>query len=137
VGRLSDGTSTSNQALVHLRDLMLNLDSCTLLLPGQHDYLEGTTRQLTADLVDKIVSTNVHGQHGNKRDMTGDDTSNLYPAISMMNHMKNANATFLPLQGKHRQDAAVVVSSRLIKKGEEICMQYLQDEAAVKAKWGI
>lgn len=137
VGRLSNGNNTSNQPLVPLRDLMLNLDSCPLLLPGHHDYLEGNTRQLTADLVDRIVSTNVHGRHDNKRDVTSDDTSDLYPAISMMNHMKNANATFLPLQGKHRQDVAVVVSTRPVKKGEEICMQYLPDKATVKAKWGI
>jgi SET domain len=132
VGRLSDGTSNLNNPLVPLRDLMLNFDSCPLLLPGHHDYLEGDTRLLTAEQISKIVSTNVHGGEKEKRR----NESNLYPAIAMMNHTKHANAEFVPLQGKSTKDVAVVATVRLVKKGEELCMQYLPDEAKVKANWG-
>jgi SET domain len=91
-----------------------------------HDYLEGDTRQLTAEQVSKIVSTNMHGSGQDKRR----DTSDLYPAISMTNHKKHVNANFVPLAQK---DVAVVATTRHVKKGEELCMQYLPDEPKVKA----
>lgn len=128
LGRLSDG-SNLDPPPVPLGELMLALDSCPLLLPGHHSYIEGGTGQLGAQKVEGIVRTNIHDVHAAKFDRTV-----LYPAVSMMNHNKDANAKFASVYEHSEQDVAVVVSDRPVKKGEELCMIDLRDE--VERKWG-
>ena len=112
---------------------MLSLDACPMLLPGHHDYLEGNTPQLTADSIEKIVSLNIHGLED-----TANDASELFPAISMMNHARNANSAFVPFTGTSSAvpSVAVVAAARNVKMGEEVCIRYLEDEAEVARHWG-
>jgi tetratricopeptide (TPR) repeat protein len=131
LARLSDGDKSN--PLVPLEDVALHLDVCPLLLPGHYEYMEDERGpQLSAERLEKIVYVNCHGFDP---DPKVTETTQLLPAISMMNHSKKANATFLSL-GKKAASTAVIVSSRPIRMGEEVCMRYLEDEAQVAEKWG-
>jgi tetratricopeptide (TPR) repeat protein len=136
LARLSDGGQ--NNPLVPLEDLTLHLDVCPLLLPGHYEYMEGesgpqlSAEKLSAEKVENIVNVNCHGADA---DPKVTETTQLLPAISMINHSKKPNATFMSL-GKKAGSAAVVMSSKAIRKGEEVCMRYLEDEAQVAEKWG-
>ena len=126
VNCLSDGSKSN--PLVELSKLTLNLDSCPLLLPGRYDYMEGKTPLLTADRIENIISMNIHGfGSGNK------DRSELFPALSMLNHSRNSNCDFVNTRNK---SVAIVAAIRPIKKHEELCIRYLDNEDEVTRHWG-
>ena len=131
--RLSDGKS--HKPLVPLKDLMLNLEMFPLLLPGRIEFLpKESTPQLSIETMKNVISTNTHG----KREEGGLlGTSQLLPAISMMNHASKPNCSFVPTKiDKYANEVVVVVTTRSIQEGEELTMKYHSDEVVAR-KWGI
>jgi hypothetical protein len=115
VGRLADGTKS--KPLVPLSLLMRTLDCCPLLLPGHFDYLEDEGPKLSTETIHSTVSMNTHGASGGK-DVWLDD-SRLFALVSTMNHSSQSNCAF----------------NRRIRKGEELCMKYHENEKIAAAHW--
>jgi SET domain len=132
LGKLSDGTK--GKTLVPLRDLMLNLDLCPLLLPAHYEYQDSSNSRLSADAIHKVVDINIHGVGDAK---IGAGSSSLIPMVAMLNHAASPNATFITTLSTKTESVAIVVASRNIAKGEEIFMQYHDDLTALSQKWGI
>jgi SET domain len=132
LGKLSDGTK--GKSLVPLRNLMLNLDLCPLLLPVHHEYQDSSNSRLSSDAIHKVVDINIHGVGDAK---IGAGSSSLIPMVAMLNHAGNPNATFITTLSTKKETVAIVVASRNIEKGEEIFMQYHDDLTVLSQKWGI
>lgn len=77
---------------------------------------------------------NVHGDMGDERGIK--ETSELFPAISMMNHARNPNCGFLLPVKEDTPVVAVIGTLRDVKKGDELLMKY-HDDDTVARKWGI
>jgi tetratricopeptide (TPR) repeat protein len=131
LGKLSDGTK--GKTLVPLRDLMLNLDLCPLLLPVHHEYQDSSNSRLTSDVIHKVVDINIHGAG----DKIGASYARLIPMVAMMNHAGSPNATFFTAPSTKSETVAIVVACRNIERGEEICLQYHYDRTVLLQKWGI
>ena len=134
VHRLSDGES--EKPLVPLTDLVLNLDMFPLLLPAQREYMKDKeVPVLSMGTVERVLSINTHGTRGKDKYITG--STELLPGISMMNHASEPNCHFLDAKRvDSTHSAMVVITSRPVKKGEELSMRYHSDEVVAK-KWGI
>lgn len=132
MNKLSDGKS--EKPLVPLNDLMLNLEMFPLLLPSRIEFLpKESISKLSYVTMKNVLSTNIHGES-----VALIRKSQLYPAISMMNHASNPNCTFVPAKAnkKHAHQVAIVVTNRSVAKGEELTMKYHSDEVVTR-KWGI
>ena len=80
------------------------------------------------------MSEYVHG-FGAKDDASGVGATELFATVAMMNHCSKPNCVFL-LEADKAQ-AAVIVAARNVKKGEELTMLYLEDEAKVRERWNL
>ena len=131
---LSDGSKDVSLEPIHRT--MMSVNSFQLLLPGLHEYFrDEKPPRLSAEKIEKILSTNQHGSNGLKsREM--EDSSELYPSISMMNHSFDPSCAFLAVN-KDLDGIAIVVTAKEIKKGEELTILYHNDKAVMKSKWGI
>jgi SET domain len=135
LNRLSGGAQDKSKELVPLTDLLANLEMFPFLLPCHREYMRETIAgsELPKERVDSILDTNIHGHSATDGD--GDScSSRLYPAVSMMNHSSAPNCTFILTT---MPDLAVVTTTRNVAAGEELCMLYHNNAAALKNKWGI
>eukprot|EP00977_Amphora_coffeiformis_P003426 scaffold638_cov168-Amphora_coffeaeformis.AAC.8 len=134
MNRLSDGKS--EKPLVPLNDLMLNLEMFPLLLPGRIEFLpKESIPKLSVETMQNVLSTNTHGKNDGGS-LTR--TSELFPAISMINHASSPNCSFVPTKTnkKHAHQVVIIVTMRSIAEGEELTMKYHTDEVVAR-KWGI
>lgn len=135
LNRLSGGAGDKSMDLVPLTDLLVNLDMFLFLLPTHREYTRKSTpgSELSKARIDSILETNIHGHS-----LTDGDektcSSQLYPAVSMMNHSSDPNCSFVKnaLQG-----LAIVTTTRCVAAGEEVCMLYHENTKHLKTKWGI
>lgn len=126
--------------LVPFSDLLLNLTSAHPLLPSHHEYFPGDRIYINPKRVSGIIRKNSHG-FGVERKQGGglsvkdvhSKTTELFPGSSMFNHSRNANCTYTKLA--HVHDYQVLVARRPVKKGEELTVQYHEDEDLVKRNW--
>lgn len=130
LARMSDGERTPD--LCPVSDILLNLGMFPLLLPTHHDYMkDGVGSELTAEQVDKILNINCHGSsYAGGGDQ---DSSSLYPLVSMMNHKSDPNCSFV---ANNLKMLSIVVTCKDIKAGDEMFMKY-QSDKVVQDKWGI
>lgn len=126
---MSDGSRTN--ILVPLRELMQNLESSSMMLPSDSKYQETYTSRMSAVHIEKICDVNSHGSEEQG------DRSVIFPAVCMMNHSSDANATFVTSKVGEMDKIATITTSRRIKIGEEICLMYHPDDDVVRRKWGI
>lgn len=147
MSHMSDGINTPS--LVPVSDLQVNLEMFPFLLPTHREYCNldtndddngadddgkkrETIKEITADRVDKILSTN---SYGTSETILDDKLcrSELFPTVSMMNHASNPNCTFQKLSLNF---LCMVIAYKPIQAGEELTMKYHSDEV-VEEKWGI
>ena len=138
--------------LVSFDDLFPRLHSSPPLLPGHHVYMDhvfGKSRRrdhISVDQIDGIVTKNAFGAR------TCDDLANtttassylaaqftsLLVAASMLNHDKDPNCELLgALQAWQNGAPCMFRTVRPIAAGEELTIQYHDDERALKNTWGI
>ena len=63
--------------------------------------------------------------------------TNLYPAVSMINHSGDPTGVLLPLFKDGELIGMAVSARKYIPKTAELTLAYLDDPEHVKAKWGI
>lgn len=126
---LSDGSKTD--ALVPFSGLLVNLEMYRLMLPTHREYFfNDEFKEIPAARVNKILSTNTHGKSW-KGD--GSSTTELYPALSMMNHASQPNCAFGPCT---EEMLVIVLTCQKVKAGDELFMKY-HNEDVVARHWGI
>eukprot|EP00929_Paragymnodinium_shiwhaense_P050993 TRINITY_DN2566_c0_g4_i1.p1 TRINITY_DN2566_c0_g4~~TRINITY_DN2566_c0_g4_i1.p1 ORF type:complete len:150 (-),score=13.13 TRINITY_DN2566_c0_g4_i1:341-790(-) len=130
LSQLSEGP-TCKRAVIQLDDLS-GLSPRWLPFLGQHpDYYPVSERVfLSAPAIDRIVSINCHGAG----DLTG-----VFPEASFFNHCSNSNCEYVMVKkadGSRVGSTLGVVTSRPVKKGEELTVRYAAHMAATN-KWGI
>lgn len=113
--------------LPSLEDLMLRFHPGVLpLLPQMPEYVRDTPT-ITNAIAEGVVDINCHGSASGE--LPG---SQLYPLISLINHDKNANCAWWPLD----PTSTIVISGPyMIQKNAEITAQYMPDEDKVQKKW--
>lgn len=129
--KLYDGVTM--KPLVPFDDLMPCISSTSPLLPSYHEYSDEEHKTLTNSQVEKIVLKNSHGNSSGELRWT-EAYTRLYPAISMFNHSKHPNCTFL---GTGKKNVLILVTKKHVKKGEELTVSYTLDEAKAKSHWGV
>ena len=69
----------------------------------------------------------------------GKRTLGLYPAISMLNHNLENNASLVPAkwEGGGEEVGLLLIAVRNIAAGDEVTIQYSNDPVLLKEKWGI
>ncbi|KAL3922528.1 MAG: hypothetical protein SGARI_006432, partial [Bacillariaceae sp.] len=106
----------------------MSADSFPLLLPGHHEYFrDGMQPQLSAEKIGSILNINQHGTGLKACDMQ--NSSTLFPTVSMMNHSSHPNCLFLPVS-TGAGGPVIVVASNNAKKGEELTMLYHENAAS-------
>lgn len=132
---LSDGSKTN--PLVPVSDLLVNLDQFPLLLPTHREYYRNVKDdiEVAADRVDRILNLNSHGisMVGDHNEESSEDTSELYPTVSMMNHASKPNCAFAP---HSLSKLCIVITCESIRAGDELFMKY-QTDSVVESQWGI
>jgi len=126
--------------LVPFSELLLNLTSAHPLLPAHHEYFPGDRVYINPKRVSGIIRKNSHGFGVERKEGGGSSVKDvlssateLFPGSSMFNHSRNENCTYANLADHH--DYLVLVAMRPVKKGEELTVQYHEDEDLVKRNW--
>ncbi|CAK0835643.1 unnamed protein product [Prorocentrum cordatum] len=152
---MSDGSGPSRAEMPSWDDLMYCAECSVLPLLSQHpDYTPQRERDdfvTSSTTVSKILSTNCHGSTADDIKRLKDimpsgkglgkiflgTSTNLYPAISMLNHAAKSNCCMLPHVQKGKAVAAVLVAVAPIRESEELTITYDYDEDTVERHWGI
>eukprot|EP00927_Polykrikos_kofoidii_P065183 TRINITY_DN60971_c0_g1_i1.p1 TRINITY_DN60971_c0_g1~~TRINITY_DN60971_c0_g1_i1.p1 ORF type:complete len:531 (+),score=64.86 TRINITY_DN60971_c0_g1_i1:242-1834(+) len=66
-----------------------------------------------------------------------EDTVELYPAISLINHANEPNCLLLPLAREEQIRAMVVIARFALPAATELTISYSSDPVELKRKWGI
>jgi len=137
LSQLSDGSEHVPDVL-QLHELLLTLSPRWLPFLGQKGryYPPQNHRPLSKLKLDRIVRVNAHGVAELRH-----RTSQLYPAVSLFNHAKAANACMVPVvnskTSEQFEDGIAIVTCCPIMKGQEITLTYSTDAEALKNTWGI
>mmetsp|Transcript_16946 Transcript_16946/g.59232 ORF Transcript_16946/g.59232 Transcript_16946/m.59232 type:complete len:854 (+) Transcript_16946:85-2646(+) len=159
VAALSDG-SDEVRPVVPIATLMNRLSERVLPLLLQHpQFLSEEERiELSHERVSRVVDINCHGEsrasiqalesedfdemkcqlkQSDKSSKLLGGSTDLYPAISLMNHARVPTCVLFPFAKDGSVLAMAVVAGRMMPSGTELTVSYLDDPDAVKKKWGI
>mmetsp|Transcript_59804 Transcript_59804/g.159184 ORF Transcript_59804/g.159184 Transcript_59804/m.159184 type:complete len:165 (+) Transcript_59804:1201-1695(+) len=153
---MDDGTGKA-KPLTSLCSFLDKLSPAVLpLLSQQPQFFPLDERiELSHSRICSIVDVNCHGGSKQEREalQVGDyegavaaskkgvtlegGSTELYPAVSMINHASTPNCIPLPIRVGGKVVAMAVVAQQRVLAGEELTLSYLDDAAVVQWKWGI
>ena len=131
LGLLYDGSGTAARSLPAWDDLLHVLGGYALPLLRQHPEYLPPAPEPSSDRIARVLHLNCHGERE-----AGRGSSELYPAVSTLNHSSRPTCRQLRL-ATGRYPLMALVADLPIPKGYELTVLYHPDARVVEQKWGI